>query len=39
VATVNLPSTLGTAGLILSLTTGSTAAVTGDLYVFGYDLS
>jgi hypothetical protein len=38
-ATVAITATLGTTGLILSLTTGSTAACTADVYVFGVDMS
>jgi hypothetical protein len=38
-AVVALTATLGTTNLILSLTTGSTAAVTADVYVFGVDMS
>lgn len=38
-AAVAVTTVLGTTGLILSLTTGSTAAITGDVYVFGIDLS
>jgi hypothetical protein len=38
-AVIALTATLGTTNLILSLTTGSTAAVTADVYVFGVDMS
>jgi hypothetical protein len=38
-ATVAITATLGTTGLILSLTTGSTAACTADIFVFGVDMS
>jgi hypothetical protein len=36
---VALTATLGVNNLILSLTTGSTAACTADVYVFGVDMS
>jgi hypothetical protein len=38
-AVIALTATLGTTNLILSLTTGSTAACTADVYVFGVDMS
>jgi hypothetical protein len=38
-AVIALTATLGTTNLVLSLTTGSTAACTADVYVFGVDMS
>lgn len=38
-AVIAVTTSLGAASLILSLTTGSTAACTADVYVFGVDMS
>jgi len=38
-AAVAVTTVLGSTALILSLTTGSTAAITGDVEVFGIDLT